>query len=61
MLPRRRYETEGKHLQEEEKMYKHKIEEICKQGSYYTSGKINSAAPNYNIVVFPERQVPYYK
>ena len=39
-------------------MYKHKIEEIYKQGSYYTSGKINSAAPNHQLL--PKRHIPQF-
>lgn len=33
---------------EEGEIKKHKIEEICKQGSYYTCGKIKQEALNYN-------------
>lgn len=31
---------------------KHKTKEICKQGSYYTSGKINQTAPKLQYI-FP--------
>lgn len=47
---------------EEEKIYEHnKIEEICKPGSCYISGKINQVASNYNSFFFPERQVPCHR
>lgn len=29
-----------------------KLRKYANQGSYHTSGKINQAAPNYNIVFF---------
>lgn len=48
LLPSSWNEAEGERLEGGEKIHKQGTEEISKAGSYYTSGKVNQTAPNYN-------------